>query len=987
MKLSSISACIALTIFLNGCSSSETTPSSNSEGLTQYVNPFIGTGGHGHTYPGASMPFGMVQLSPDTRLDGWDGCSGYHYTDSIVYGFSHTHLSGTGVSDYGDILLMPFTKESADHGIEGPYHDQASSFDKASEQASPGYYAMHLNTYDIDVALTSTYRAGFHQYTYKADQTPQVLIDLKHRDKLLDADLQIVSDTEVAGKRISKAWAEEQHVYFVAEFSRPFNAHQLDSAKIELEDDTQFNAAATTSLSFEKGEDPLLVRVGISAVSIENARENLKAEIKSWDFEAIRQQANDTWEQELGKIEVEGGTSEQREIFYTALYHSFLNPNLFSDVNGEYRGTDLKVHQAEQGEVYTIFSLWDTFRGTHPLFTITQQDRTNAFINTFLAQYQNGGQLPVWELSANYTGCMIGYHSIPVIADAYAKGIRGYDANLALEAMQHSAMQDHLGLSDYKNKGFIAAGDEAESVSKTLEYAYDDWCIGYMAQAMDHGEAYKYLRRGQNYKNLFDPNTGFMRARKEANWYGPFDPAEVNFNYTEANAWQYSLFAPQDIQGMIQIMGGADRFEQHVDNLFTASEETSGRDQADITGLIGQYAHGNEPSHHMAYLYNYIGKPWKTQERVRQIMDELYSTQPDGLSGNEDCGQMSSWYVLSAMGFYSVTPGLPYYTIGTPIFDKVTLHLENGKTFEIIANKTADDDHYIQSALLNGAPYTQSYLNHEAIMEGGTLTFEMGNQANESWGSNEGDMPIASITENPITPVPYCVTSGKTFTDTLNLSMGIACEDCQILFTLDGSIPEPDNAQVYEGPLVLEQTTTVMLRGISSEGRTGKVVNTEFLKIKGGRSIELKQEYANQYAAGGQNGLIDYIRGSENFRTGDWQGYWDTDFEAIVDLGEVEQVAKLNANFLQDIKSWIFFPTSVEFAISTDGENFTVVDLIETTHPDNEYGAFVVEYTAKTPPTNARYVRVKAKSYGQCPEWHLGAGNPTWIFIDEISIE
>jgi len=731
--------------------------------LASYVNPFIGTGGHGHTFPGATMPFGMVQLSPDTRLDGWDGCSGYHYSDSVVYGFSHTHLSGTGVSDYGDVLLMPTTGElrlnnGATRGVENGY---ASRFDKETEQAEPGFYNCYLLDYNIDVALTTSLRAGIHKYQYNEDGARHVVVDLKHRDQLISSSLKKFSDNAVGGSRISKAWAVEQHIYFYIEFSEPFDKHTEDEQ--------------VHGFTFVDDLEEMFVKVGISAVSVENAKANLEAEIPHWDFEKTKTDARAAWNKQLSKIEVKG-EHDDKVKFYTSLYHTMIAPNLFSDVNGDYRGMDMKIHNTNGGkEQYTVFSLWDTFRATHPLFTIIEQERTNAFVQTFLRQYQQGGLLPVWELASNETYCMIGYHSAPVIADAYMKGLRDFDAELALEAMVNSANQDHFGLEFYKKNGYISAGEESESVSKTLEYAYDDWCIATMAEAMGKDSlATVFYKRSENWKNLYDPETGFFRARVNNGWFAPFLPEEVNFNYTEANAWQYSLFVPQDIYGLQSFKPAV--LEPHLDLMFKVSSETSGREQADITGLIGQYAHGNEPSHHMAYLYNYCGKPDKSQKLVYRIKEELYTTKPDGLSGNEDCGQMSAWYVLSAMGFYSVTPGQAYYAIGQPTFEEAKINLENGKTFTIKANGISKDYWRIESASLNGEPYNKSYIDHETIMAGGELVFEMGQNVTD-WGKNQSAWPLQEASKNSLVSVPFISTSKNTFKDSLQIRVASLCAD------------------------------------------------------------------------------------------------------------------------------------------------------------------------------------------------------------------
>ncbi|MEI7664247.1 MAG: GH92 family glycosyl hydrolase, partial [Bacteroidota bacterium] len=701
--------------------------------LTGYVNPFIGTGGHGHTYPGASVPFGMVQLSPDTRLDGWDGCSAYHTSDSVVYGFSHTHLSGTGCSDYGDILFMPVAGE-----VNLKNYGYASPFSKKDESATPGYYRVDHLKGGISAELTATARAGFHRYAFPATDNANIVIDLKHRDKVLESGIKISGPDEVEGFRVSQAWAAKQMIYFAAKFSRPFKTHTVstgDRMSTEVTEASGDDIKAFFTFSTSPDEK-IMVKVGISGVSIEGARKNLEAEIAGWDFDKIASQATSDWNRELGKIKVEDGTHDQQVIFYTALYHTLLQPNIYNDVDGNYRGRDLKVHKTDGFYYSTVFSLWDTYRAANPLYTLVEPKRVNDFINTFLRQYDEGGMLPVWELSGNETGCMIGYHAVPVIADAWLKGIRGFDSIKALQAMKHSAEQDHLGLKYYKTKGYIPADREGESVSKTLEYAYDDWCIAMMAKSLNKPDDYKaYLVRSQNYKNLFDRITGFLRAKSNETWFTPFDPSEVNFNYTEANCWQYTFYAPHDLGGLINLMGGRNNFKWKLDELFSAESKTTGRNQADISGLIGQYAHGNEPSHHMAYLYDYTGTPWETQKLVHRICSEFYRNNPDGLIGNEDCGQMSAWYVLSAMGFYPVTPASGVYEIGTPVFPKAAITLKDGKSFVIRANGVSDQNFYIQSASLNGKPYTKCYISHADIVRGGELVFNMGPEPNKAWGN------------------------------------------------------------------------------------------------------------------------------------------------------------------------------------------------------------------------------------------------------------
>jgi predicted alpha-1,2-mannosidase len=668
---------IMIGLFASACSSAP----------SDYVRPFVGTDFNGHTFPGATLPFGMVQLSPDTRIDGsWEGCSGYHYSDSIIYGFSHTHLSGTGVSDYGDIMMMPQTGVST---FEQSLY--ASAFRHEDESAEAGYYRVLLQN-GIEVELTATQRVGVHRYHFPAGSA-SVILDLNHRDHLVEGNIIVRDDQTLLVARRSSAWARDQHTYASVMTSSAFRAeYNPDSTKVILH--------------FDHLSGPLVLKVGISFTDVEGAMHNLEQEMPDWDMEAVRHAATLTWDEALGKIEVRDDDEEKMCTFYTALYHTMMHPNIATDVDGRYRGMDQKVHTAEGFEYYTVYSLWDTFRALHPLFSLIERDRTTDFIQTFLTMYQQGGRLPVWELCSNETDCMIGYHSVSVMADAMAKGISGFDQALALEAAQRSATWDHLGLPAYERQGYLSVNDEHESVSKTLEYAYDDWCIAQMAFRLGEMDVYDaYIQRSNAWRNLLDPSSKLMRPRKNGGWLENFDPREVNNHFTEGNSWQYSFFVPHDVEGMIEAMGGRDAFRQQLDALFSAEAATTGRTQADITGLIGQYAHGNEPSHHMAYLYNYIDRPDQTRARVHQILNDFYTAAPDGLIGNEDCGQMSAWYVMSSLGIYAVNPGEAKYALVHPFLEHYTVHLENGHSFsnEIIENEL-QNSLFIDHSKLTGEP-------------------------------------------------------------------------------------------------------------------------------------------------------------------------------------------------------------------------------------------------------------------------------------------
>lgn len=954
-----------------------------------YVDPFIGTGGHGHTYPGASMPFGMVQLSPDTRLTGWDGCSGYHYSDDVIYGFSHTHLSGTGVGDYCDILLMPFTgKGRLNNGYPDDYENgYGSRFSKKRERASAGFYQVTLDRFDVEVSLTATPRTGLHRYVFRNDDQARILIDLTHRDEVLESSLEQVNNREIAGMRRSKQWANDQHVYFVARFSKPILDFHL--AVNDEFSDKLFRAEGKNLkaiMDFPKDADTVMVQLGISAVSIEGARRNLEAEWQNWDFEGSKKQARNVWNHHLERIDISGNDTKEKITFYTALYHSLLSPNIYTDVDGKYRGTDLQVHHDDGRLQYTVFSLWDTYRATHPLFTIIERERSEDFVQSLLNHYKYGGQLPMWELAANYTGCMIGYHAVPVIADAYVKGIRGFDREMALEAMKHASTRNHPGLDAYRELGYIPHQHEHESVSKTLEYAYDDWCIAQMAKKMGRNEEYKeYLLRAQNFKNLYDPEEGFIHARSGGVFREAFDPAEVNIHFTEANCWQYTFYAPQDVSGMMELFGGEEKFGKKLDELFSVSSMTSGRKQSDITGLIGQYAHGNEPSHHIAYLYNYAGYPWKTQAMARRIMDEMYSHYPDGLIGNEDCGQMSSWYVMSAMGFYPVTPGSDKYAIGSPLFDTVCVKLENGNTFTVIAKDNSRRNVYIQKAMLNGKEYNKSYLLHKDIMNGSTLLFEMGPHPNKKWGSNMKNRPVSEIKEYQLLPVPFIKNASPIFDSTLNLRFDHIDPQANVYYSIDKLMPVEQWIN-YEKPVTIDKSTTINVFAKHPDKRQSKIISAQFHKRPQGIHINLQSEYANQYSAGGKKALIDGLRGSENYRLGRWQGYHGQDLEAMVELDEVREIKSLAIGFLQDNNAWIFMPESVRFAVSIDGQAFQTVGELENMTDHKQPGVITKDFKLNLLPVKVKYIKVEAKNIGQCPSWHKGAGNKAWIFADEILV-
>jgi predicted alpha-1,2-mannosidase len=785
---------------------------------TKIVDVFIGTGGHGHTYPGPSMPFGMVQLGPDTRNDNsWDSCAGYHLSDTSILGFSHTHLSGVGVPDYGDILLLPITGAAklnpGDPKI--PRSGYRSAFRHETEKAEPGYYSVFLDDYQVKAELTVTDRVGFHRYTFEQAGAVNFLVDLIHRDPVTEGFIRIVSDRRIEGFRRAKFWAGDQYHYFAMEFSRPIVSRKIFNHGTEAPGLDRVDGSALQALigfNVRRGEQ-IEVKVATSAVSAEGAWKNLEAEAKGVSFNQARTAAKQAWNRHLSKAQVEGGSAKDQRIFYTALYHSFLTPNLYQDVDRQYRGLDGNAHTAIGFTNYTVFSLWDTFRALHPLLTILDPQRDADFAKTLVNMSKLFGEIPMWELAANDTRCMIGYHGVSVIADAYAKGITNLNAEEAFAEMKRTAMLDKRGLKDYRTLGYVPANKGSQAVSKTLEYAYDDWCIAQMARALGKQEDYEYFTaRSQFYRNIFDPSVGFMRGKTDTHiWSQPFDPQASGLNYTEGNAYQYSLYVPQDVPGLIELLGGKPRLAKYLDTLFTTPMTLDLGDENDISGLIGQYAHGNEPSHHLAYFYCFAGQPWKAEEMVRKILKEQYDATPGGLNGNEDCGQMSAWYVISALGFYPVCPGQTRYVIGSPLFDKVVLHLDRGKKFTIMADNNGPQNVYVQAARLNGKSLDTYTFDHSAIMAGGKLRFTMGSQPQKTWGLHD---PISFENQTRVSSVPYLTRVSDKFLDDCRVEM--ACDDSKadIRYTLDGSTPD-QSSKKFEAPFDIRESTTLKMRSFT----------------------------------------------------------------------------------------------------------------------------------------------------------------------------
>ncbi len=720
--------------------------------LLSYVDPFIGSGSHGHVFVGASVPFGAVQTGPNNFYKGWDWCSGYNYSDSMVIGFSQTHLSGTGIGDLADVLIMPYTGSvKLNKGIETkPGSGYASKYSHKNETARVGYYSVKLSDYNVDIELAATERVGFHQYHFPAGKEAHVIIDLKEgiNDRSTDTYIQLTDKYTLEGYRFSSGWARDQRLYFAITSSEPIEQFAVYNNDTLLNGISGKGMSIKGLISFDQAPSLLKLKVGISPVSSKNALANIQAEIPHWDFNKVVKEAEAKWTKELSKVSVQTNNEKDKRIFYTALYHTMINPSLFNDHNGDYRGTDKKVYEKAQFANYSVFSLWDTYRATNPLYTILHPEKVGDMVNSMLAICQQQERLPIWHLMGNETGTMPGLSSIQVIAEAYLKGIKGFNADSALNAIKKTIQYDGIGLNYVRQFKNIPSDRMRESVAKAMEYSIGDGSAALMAKKMGRTEDYNYfLKRSKNYQLYFDPSSKFFRGKKEDGTWNPvFIPTRssrpwIN-DYSEGNPWQYLWLVPQDVSGLMSLMGGEESFNHRLDSLFSIPLDTAGGHLADMTGLIGQYVHGNEPSHHITYLYTYGGQQWKTAEKVRYIMKEFYHDQPEGIIGNEDCGQMSAWYIFSALGFYPVFPASTNYVIGSPVFNKATISIAGGKKFTVEAVNNSEENIYVQSVQLNGKAYTKTYISHTGIINGGVLRLIMGKAPNYNYGKAVNVRPI-----------------------------------------------------------------------------------------------------------------------------------------------------------------------------------------------------------------------------------------------------
>lgn len=910
---------LSLTMVMS-CSNTTKTP-------YEYVNPFIGTGFHGHTYPGATTPFGAVQLSPDTRQGNWDASSGYHYSDSTIIGFSHTHLSGTGVIDFGDILFRPTLKADTVNHRYSPL-----SFSHKNEEASPGYYAVKLDN-GINVELTATRYVGVHRYTFPNQQTPKIIIDLHHlldNEHIYTSELILSGTNEISGGRVTRGWVDNQHIYFVAKFSSPItkvdfikNSEKVAPSENKIDGD---NIQAITYFQATNGE-PITVKVGLSLVSIENARKNLENDMPHFNFEQIKHQTAELWRENLSKIQVESSNEDDKTNFYTALYHTMVVPNIVSDSNGEYRQNNMKIGKIAKGNIqYNTFSLWDTFRAWQPMITLLDTAMVNNMVSSMLNIYDTSGELPIWPLSAGETNTMIGYHAVSIIADAYMKGLRGFDSEKALKAMVKSSEINKKGADYYIKYGFIPSNIRKESVSCLLEFAYDDWCIAQMAKAMHKPNIYNtYINRAKNYVNVFDGNSNFFRGKRiDGNWETNFDPFEPGRDYTEATAWQYRFFVPQDVYGMTQLFGGKENFISALDDLFSVESNIEGEMQ-DITGLIGQYAQGNEPSHHMAYLYSYVGQPWKTQAMTRRILKEMYQPTPEGIIGNEDCGQMSAWYILSGLGFYSVTPGSNQFIITTPLWNKSTIKLANGKTLTVKANNP-NENLYIESITLNRDTIKNNYITYEQLMQGGELKYKLSKEPNKERGISSETLPY-SLSKKDFVSIPYITKDVGLFINNIEVEVNTATSNAEIRYTLDGSEPT-EKSTLYKNSIFIDKTLDIKAKGYKEGYEPSRTFTIKATKANFMRPAVLKRTKNGvkyNYYEGKYQSVKDIVKTPRVA-----QGYFDS---PRIDKAEKKD------HFGYIFEGYIYIPKTdiYEFQTRSDDGSMLYINNIEVVNNDGSH--------------------------------------------------
>ncbi|RPH31937.1 MAG: glycoside hydrolase family 92 protein [Bacteroidales bacterium] len=979
------------------------------------VDPMIGTGGHGHTFPGATLPFGMVQVSPSNDFKSWDWCSGYHYSDSIIKGFAHTHISGPGLAGLGDILLMPTsgTVQVKPGTEKNPEEGYRSRFSHKNEKAFPGYYSVLLDDYNINVELSCSERVGFHKYTFNSGGSSNIIIDPTHNiiESVFDTQVELLSDSTVRGYKTSNGEAGKRTVYFVANFSKPFTSYGIANNDTIAENGkkaTGKNSKAYISYNLKKGES-IEVKVALSFVGYEGAMANLEKEASGRNFNSTLNEAKNKWKDKLNRIRVEGGSVDQRKTFYTALYHSFISPNLISDVDGCYVVEGKKFHS--EVPQFSNYSTWDTYRALHPLFTIIDQKKTSEFVNSLVSRFTDSKvELPSWELLGHDNICMIGYPTVSLIADAVLKDISGVNPEEAFQAIKAAANDltknspnyDVSGMEDYISTGFVS-GDINCSVSKTTEYNYYDWCISCVAKKLnDSTESEYYLKRSIGYRYLYNPEYEYLFPRLYTGNWRKMDVSSWNdlkSNYISGNIWGYTSYVPHDVNGLISLIGGNEKFNVWLDKIFSDTSNITGDAHVDISGFIGKYGHGDEPSHHLPYLYSYSGQPWKTQYLVHKIMNDFYSAKVDGLINNEDLGQMSAWYILSSLGFYSVCPGDLTYIIGSPVYPKAQINLENGKSFTIIAKNISSDNIYIQSALLNGKEYTKSYITHQNIMDGGELTLIMGSKPNMQWGAGVNDLPISKVVEPQnqsssslgFVLMPFDTNPALVFEDSRKVDLKCNTEGAEIRFTLDGTEPNV-NSTLYRNPLTINRSMTLRAKAWHKGLSPSKVFKQDYYNgfTYAENGIVPKYYLKSKLSQFGKEDgriLFDKLCGKSFFGDGNWNGFNGIDCDITIEFPCETSINQIVIGYLTSTHNWIFPPKSISVYLSDDNTNFNLANKLMV-NPMNspEANAFVTRPIINLNGKKGKYLKIMIENNGPIPDWHRAAGNKPWLLIDEIII-
>lgn len=998
-----------IAVFVTACNlAPDNTDAASGTKYLPYIDPMVGTGGTGHTFPGATTPFGMVQLSPSNEYKSWDYCSGYHYSDTIVKGFAHTHISGPGLSGLGDVLLMPAREAHTGPGEDGkPDTGYRARFSHENESASAGYYQLLLHEEDVLVELTAGTRMGYHRYTFNGEEDAYLMVDPNHQinENIQDAHLELISDTELVGYKDCDGWsAGDRTQYFYARFSKPVAAFTMVRNEKPVEGKKGDGKGLVGQLQFElEPGESVEVHLALSAISIAGAKENFAAESVA-TFAEAHENARMEWAKVLSKVDIEGATERELKLFYTGLYHAFISPNLISDADGQYY-VEGKVRQSDIPQ-YSNFSTWDTYRGLHPLFTIIETEKTAEFVNSLSSRVaaEDVG-LPSWECLGYDNRCMIGYSAVSPVADAILKDIPGVNVEAAYEAIRyaafdrtkHSMVSDLNGMDEYLKYGYVTA-ETGVSVSKTTEQNYCDWAIARVAEKLGKTKDQTLFdRRAIGYRNFFDPQTGYFMPITATGDHLMLDTTQWNSlkgHYISGNIWAYSAYSPHDMKGVMQLHGGRKAYGQWLEGVFNNEAQVGGHQHVDISGFIGKYGHGDEPGHHMPYLFNYVGKPWLAQRYVNEVLTTMYQPNPqEGFINNEDLGQMSAWYLLSSLGVYQVAPGDGVFQLTAPLHPRAVLHLESGADFVVIANNLSKDHIYVQSVTLNGVPFDKNYIEYETIMRGGELVFELGPEPNYDWGSAPaatfpGDFDDQAEAIVPVvgTPAPFDPSTGAFFRTERTIELTSKTQEAKIYYTLDGTAPD-DSSIPYSGPFTITENTTVKAIAYAEGLNPSAIFERPYYQSalaglpEGYPKYDVEQ-HDFPYGKEGAELIFDQEIGSQSYNDNRWTGIKDNIFLNI-DLGELTEVKEIEIGALKDTQSWIFPPDKIEVLAGNQPGQLKRIGSLDLP-PQEGHELEVYRYKLNLEEGKYRYVKVKVYNYGLPPTWHGARGKELWIFLDEV---